>query len=590
MAEVDRRPEVTENPKKRPKLGRKWERERDDRLSAHVMGPSCNCSRLKCFEVTTVRERQRLIDHFNGLDSKNVQDSMLASLIECKPVARRRPRQNENVAELHDFSYSYKVNVVRDEVALPIQFCIKAFLSVFGITESRVKRIRSSMAKEGIPPTDQRGKHNNRPRAFTEEQVQRIVDHIRSFRGRQSHYALSDTRRLFLPEELNLTKMYNMYCEQFPHHPCSQESYRHEKIFTCKFNIAFGYPRKDTCSTCDKVNVDIQAASPEQLSTLIQNKELHLRKARVFYDRKRAAKQLAQIDNSVAALAFDYAKNLSCPNISTNDAYYRRQLSLHTFNVHSLSDDKVHLFTYDETVAKKGADEVCSMLLYYFNNVVSAEVSTLELFCDSCPGQNKNWTMLRFLHHLVVHQQKFTKIRINFPIRGHSYMECDRDMAVINQKATVETPDDWFQQFKSARKNPSPFNVVAMQQDMFLQVTNHVKGLYRATPPFQTRPIREIIFTRDHPRTIQHRANWNGPFETSVLSKPLGKRGVAQQPPLSPIYQERIPMTLAKFKDLQILKTFCSATAQQFYDNIPYVGQSGDEDNNYSELSSEGED
>ncbi|KAK3788807.1 hypothetical protein RRG08_029254 [Elysia crispata] len=75
-----------------------------------------------------------------------------------------------------------------------------------------------------VPSTDQRGKHNNRPRASTEEQVQRIVEHIRSFRDRQSRYALNDTRRLFLPEELNLTKMYNMYCEQFPHHPCSHET------------------------------------------------------------------------------------------------------------------------------------------------------------------------------------------------------------------------------------------------------------------------------------------------------------------------------------------------------------------------------
>ncbi|GFO26859.1 vitamin B12-dependent ribonucleotide reductase [Plakobranchus ocellatus] len=179
-----------------------------------------------CFEVTTALERQRLIDHFNGLESKNVQGSYLASLIDCKSVARRRSRQQENVAELHDYSYNYKFSIVRGEVAVPIQECIKAFLAVFGITESTVRRIRTLLTKEGVPPTDQRGKHSNRLRAFTEEQVQRIIDHIRSFRGRQSHYALNDTRRLFLPEEFNLAKMYNMYCEQFAPHPCSQESYR----------------------------------------------------------------------------------------------------------------------------------------------------------------------------------------------------------------------------------------------------------------------------------------------------------------------------------------------------------------------------
>ena len=189
------------------------------------------------------------------------------------------------------------------------------------------------------------------------------------------------------------------------------------------------------------------------------------------------------------------------------------------------------------------------MLYFYFTQVLSEEVSTLELFCDSCPGQNKNWTMLRFLHYLVVHQQQFFRIRITFPICGHSYMECNSDIAVINQKPRVETPNGWVQQFEGARKSPSSFYVVAVQQDMFLHMTNHVKVLYKATPQFPIRPIREIIFSRDHPRIIQHRANWNGPFETSVLSKPLGRRGAAQQPHLSPIYQERIPVTMAEYKD-----------------------------------------
>ncbi|KAK3791833.1 hypothetical protein RRG08_026736 [Elysia crispata] len=254
---------------------------------------------------------------------------MLAALIECKPVARRRPRQNENVAELHVYSYSYEVNVVRDAAAVPIQFCTKALVSVFGITESRVKRIRSSVGKE-----------------------------------EESSHAKSTLR-------------------------------------------------------------------------------------------------LATTGRTLAHL------------------------------VTGLSDDKVHLFTYDETVGKKGADKVCSMLYFYFTQVLSEEVSTLELFCDFCPGQNKHWTMLRFLHSLVVHQQQFIRIRITFPICAHSYMECDGDMVAINQKPRVETPIGWVQQFEGARKSPSPFNVVAVQQDTFLQMTNHVKVLYKATPQFPTRPIRE---------------------------------------------------------------------------------------------------
>ena len=106
-------------------------------------------------------------------------------------------------------------------------------------------------------------------------------------------------------------------------------------------------------------------------------------------------------------------------------------------------------------------------------------------------GKTSTGRLLRFLHSLVVHQQQFIRIRITFPICAHSYMECDGDMVAINQKPRVETPIGWVQQFEGARKSPSPFNVVAVQQDTFLQMTNHVKVLYKATPQFPTRPIRE---------------------------------------------------------------------------------------------------
>ncbi|KAK3789152.1 hypothetical protein RRG08_001545 [Elysia crispata] len=182
-----------------------------------------------------------------------------------------------------------------------------------------------------------------------------------------------------------------------------------------------------------------------------------------------------------------------------------------------------------------------------FTSPRSCQKRSQRLSCSATLAQGKTRTgrCCGFCTTWLCINNSLLESRIIFPICGHSYMECDRDMAVINQKPRVETPNSWVQQFEGVRKSPSPFNVVAVQQDMFFQMTNHVKVLYKATPQFPTRPIGEIIFSRDHPRIIQHRANWNGPFETSVLSKPLGRRGAAQQPALSPIYRERIPVTLA---------------------------------------------
>ncbi|GFS19683.1 voltage-dependent calcium channel unc-36 [Elysia marginata] len=73
----------------------------------------------------------------------------------------------------------------------------------------------------------------------------------------------------------------------------------------------------------------------EEIAQLVREKYLHVRKGQVFYDRKSAAGLAAKRRPTLAALAFDFSKNHPTPNISTNDVYYRRQLSLYSFNVHS---------------------------------------------------------------------------------------------------------------------------------------------------------------------------------------------------------------------------------------------------------------
>lgn len=319
----------------------------------------------------------------------------------------------------------------------------------------------------------------------------------------------------------------------------------------------------------------------EELRQLATEKELHVRKGQVFYDRKSKARQAAQCSNKVAAIAFDFQKNLSCPNITTNDVYYRRQLSLYSFNIHNLGNDSVHLYCYDETFGRKGADDVTSMLYHYFMDVLPAEVNQLELFCDGCAGQNKNWTM-RFLHNMVCTKKRFEQVKISFPIRGHSYMECDRDMVCINQKTPVETPNGWLEVFRSARKNPSPYNVVEVESNnIFLNMTEFLKPYYRASCPIQTRPLREIVFSQQHAKLMQYRESWNGPFDTAVISKQVGRKTTTVS--LTPLYNDRLPITKAKYDDLQVLKRFCNTEAQQYYDNLPQAGDAENTDSDSSD-------
>ena len=141
--------EVTENPRKRPKKGRKRDSLKKARLSGHVTGRNCECKDLKCFEQVSENEQSRIIDHFNQISTKDEQDCFLAGLMNIKPVERRRSRKEDKPAFQRDCTCQYFVNVSQDSTFTKIQVCVKAFCSFFGIKKARVRRIRESLSKSG---------------------------------------------------------------------------------------------------------------------------------------------------------------------------------------------------------------------------------------------------------------------------------------------------------------------------------------------------------------------------------------------------------------------------------------------------------
>ncbi|KAJ4438568.1 hypothetical protein ANN_14515 [Periplaneta americana] len=175
---------------------------------------------------------------------------------------------------------------------------------------------------------------------------------------------------------------------------------------------------------------------PHKLSTEVQ-KKVHLSKAQTFYQRKTKSKNRCRKSEEVESLVMDYQKKLPTPNIS----YYKHQLSFYSFNVHQLSDSKPVFYTYTEKkTGKNVANEVISFLVHYCEFELSSNVRHLELFCDCCSGQNKNYAVVRYLHYMVHEEKRFSSIHVTFPIRGPSYMECDKNMGLVNTISKTEIP------------------------------------------------------------------------------------------------------------------------------------------------------
>ena len=62
------------------------------------------------------------------------------------------------------------------------------------------------MASICIVKPDGRGKHSNRPHKFSNETKLCVDEFLQSLKGRKSHYSLKDTDKIYLSEELNMSK------------------------------------------------------------------------------------------------------------------------------------------------------------------------------------------------------------------------------------------------------------------------------------------------------------------------------------------------------------------------------------------------
>lgn len=271
------------------------------------------------------------------------------------------------------------------------------------------------------------------------------------------------------------------------------------------------------------------------------------------------------------------------PNISSSEVYFRRQLTFYIFNVNILSTGQSFMYTYDQTIAKKGSNDVASMLLHFIENYLDKSVTHLNIFADSCGGQNKNHTMIQFLHYVTSELQVFEKVVVTYPVRGHSYMEPDKNMALISKTAKAETPADWREVIEGARAKPTPFVVVTYDQAIFKNWGESLQSKgYKKKLAFEIRPIKQLRFVNLKLRTMEHRMSYNGAFYTAVvrltdqeiekekqkrLKKKLEPLPQLEEPQLS--YNALIPLSKEKANDLQVLMRYCeNEGSKEFYSNL----------------------
>lgn len=116
----------------------------------------------------------------------------------------------EVYANNNDKSYTYKVRIEENEIVLEVPICYEEFCSMHGISGKRLHNIQKALKDTGKAHTDKKNNYDHKHCRTPEDVKQNVLEHIQFFKDRSCHYSLSKTKKLYLSETLNISKMYMM--------------------------------------------------------------------------------------------------------------------------------------------------------------------------------------------------------------------------------------------------------------------------------------------------------------------------------------------------------------------------------------------
>jgi len=157
----------------------------------------------------------------------------------------------------------------------------------------------------------------------------------------------------------------------------------------------------------------------------------------------------------VLAFVLDFSQNLNVPSYSEEqpgETYYFSPLNAYLFGIYTFIHDRLKAFVYLEGEAKKGGNNVASMIIHFLKETFielkelykelgmknDGPIDSIYLFFDNCGGQNKNRFVIRLLHLLVLSGICKNAFAI-FLIRGHTKNDCDRmfNLVKINYRKKI---------------------------------------------------------------------------------------------------------------------------------------------------------
>lgn len=540
----------------------------------------CKCVK-KCGEKILLEQRKAIFNEYWKLGDHEKQWHYITRHAKSKNIKKMSLDRKKNRTQT--IKYDFKVN--RDDTD-GVEVCKTFFLNTLAITEKVVYTALEKVKSEDI--TDNRGIHNNRPRKMSLSTELSVITHIKLFPVKEAHYVRSDTKKFYLDETLNISKMYRLFVEWFNsgNYSSEDEGYvqiaskrQYETVFNTKFNYSFHVPKKDQCGTCTIYD----QADDEKKEQLRESHEKHIRNKECV--RKLKAQDKTECDPLTTTVAiYDLEKVLNIPQSEVGIFHYKRKYAIYNFTVYDALNAKGYCYVWHYQIAKRGASEIGSCLLKFIESECARGITNFHFYSDGCAGQNKN--RMIFSLYLYISQKYRVNIIHRYFETGHSQSEGDSMHSCIERAKknhTLYTPDQVYSIIMNSKVNGNKFKLSEMEQHEFYNLREIMNKRYwlradHTKEKVMWTKIHEIKVNYTEPDVLYFKYAYDDEFQcisTSAKSiRGRSKRTMNDDDVLKTIYTEPIPLTKPLYDDLMSL---CRTEAipkhyHTFYNSLHTVG------------------
>ena len=471
------------------------------------------CTRC-CYDISE-EKRKGVFDYFWSLDEQRRRDWIAQH---SRSVVIKRKRIKMDISRRNK-TYEYYINEGEGQR----QVCQKFLINTLDVTQ-KYMIYTIEHAIEGMAQTDQRA--YNTPLKYSEEVKKYVREFLDQLPAVSSHYCRRQSKKLYLPQDFknvaNLYRIYSQNCIAGDVERISEVMFR--KIFNEEYNLSFHVPKKDKCVQCVKSENEKELSENERnaLATHLEEKKASYRRFNVH--------QNLQSEDTVTT-SFDLQKVLNTPYGESMLLYYSRKYSMYNLTFYESQTQNGFCFLWGESDAKRGSNEIATCVTKYLQNVDERGIKNVLLYCDACPGQNKNKIVLTSLHHFLKTSKSIQVIQINFLLPGHSYMPVDSMHAIIERevkKLIVWSPSQWPTYIEAARKNPFPYKVEVLEYSDILDWNELANDTFKNDPIKTFQKIRIVTFKKKNINAIEVKYSMKDNAEkqiVEVMQKPKTKKG-----------------------------------------------------------------